>query len=503
MTFQPPTSAVCDRDAVTNHGLREFIRQAWSFVEPAPYHESWHIGAMCEVLEALQQRQIPRLIITVPPGLSKSLVANTFYPPWCWLIDPTEQFICVSYDQKLSERHAKRHRDLCSTDWYFQRSGVSVAPNAPRSFFKNSAGGSRFSTSIGGGVTGHHAHQILVDDLIRPDACRGSSEESRVILDNASEYFRHTLMTRQADPTRTAVCVIGQRLHDEDPQGRLINEGGWTVLSLPMRYAGKACVILGKNFDPRTVDGELLDPVRFPEPTVRKLELDLGRFASAQLAQDPQPSTGGIFQASWFDQFWSTTAIPGTFLLPERFESIVISCDLSFKGEATSDYCVFQCWGRWRGKYYLLDQIRAKMSCGAATKALREFEQRHPGTTAVLVESAANGPAVMDALAKEISNLVPVIAHDSKESRANAISGIFEAKNVVLPHRTVMPGVDEFISEFLRFPRGKHDDQVDAAGHGLSRLRQNAAAIDKYVGAAKVLRSDTASWAAIMGGHWG
>jgi len=51
--------------------LYDFVRQAWPLVEAAPFVDTWHIGALCEHLQAVTQGQIAKLLINIPPGTGK------------------------------------------------------------------------------------------------------------------------------------------------------------------------------------------------------------------------------------------------------------------------------------------------------------------------------------------------------------------------------------------------------------------------------------------------
>ena len=68
-----------------NRSLHEFVRQAWHVVEPStPFIDNWHLGAMCEHLEACTNGEITRLLMNVPPGTMKSLLCSVFWPCWEW-----------------------------------------------------------------------------------------------------------------------------------------------------------------------------------------------------------------------------------------------------------------------------------------------------------------------------------------------------------------------------------------------------------------------------------
>ena len=59
-------SAVIDR-LLAKKSLHEFIKQGWRTVEPGDYVDGWHIGIICDHLEAVHRGEIKRLMINMPP----------------------------------------------------------------------------------------------------------------------------------------------------------------------------------------------------------------------------------------------------------------------------------------------------------------------------------------------------------------------------------------------------------------------------------------------------
>ena len=75
-----PTVADLDREMVRRRGLREFVRRAWSQVEPARLVWGWHLDAVCEHLEAVARDEIRKrgrfgraaaLVVNVPSSVAK------------------------------------------------------------------------------------------------------------------------------------------------------------------------------------------------------------------------------------------------------------------------------------------------------------------------------------------------------------------------------------------------------------------------------------------------
>jgi predicted phage terminase large subunit-like protein len=165
-------------------------------------------------------------------------------------------------------------------------------------------------------------------------------------------------------------------------------------------------------------------------------------------------------------------------------KQVTSSWDMAFKDTDGSDYVVGQLWGCDQADRYLLAQIRARLEFTAtlaAVKALQEWAEDRWDLGRILIEEAANGPAVISALRREISGLVPVKPERGKEARAHAVSPQIEAGNVYLPAGAIPapPGYqqtssEEFIDECAAFPNGAYDDQVDAMTQALLRLAKRS-----------------------------
>ena len=85
---------------------------------------------------------------------------------------------------------------------------------------------------------------------------------------------------------------------------------------------------------------------------------------------------------------------------------------------------------------------------------------------AVLIEDAANGPAVCQLLQRQIPGLIAVRPVGSKVSRAHAVAPLLEAGQLGF-----CPCNDDLITELLGFPNAAHDDLVDAFCQGVIWLQ--------------------------------
>lgn len=473
----PPSDrlASVDREWVRRRGFAEFVRRAWPQVEPAPLVWGRHLDAVCEHLEAVLRDEITDLVINEPPGCSKSLVVSTLFAAYTWIDHPTWRWIAGSYALDVAHRDARRHRELVAGDWWRARwPGVGIPSGGSDSksvaFFFNTAGGSRFTTTVGGSVTGHHGDAHLIDDPHDPHGVASAAELERTLA-----WHRETMPTRFRNPQKPRRILVMQRLHERDLTAEMIREGA-TVLCLPMRYERAHPHRYAKDW--RTVDGELLVPERYPAEALATLESRLGpRATAAQLQQRPAPAGGSIIKQTWV-RYWVELPPGGTW---------GISVDAAFKGKSTSDPVCVQAWYTVGANHYLVDQDLGQWDFVETIARLLAFCARYPGAMLKLVEDKANGPAIISVLQDKVPGLVAVNpGSDSKEARLASVEPLFAAGQVWFPDpekaryadgRRGAPWVPACVHEVVTFPAAAHDDQVDALSQYLNHAASSGLAM--------------------------
>jgi predicted phage terminase large subunit-like protein len=123
-------------------------------------------------------------------------------------------------------------------------------------------------------------------------------------------------------------------------------------------------------------------------------------------------------------------------------------------------------------QYYLLDQVRDRMSFSRTLRAIEAMAIKWPLALTKLVEAKANGPAVADMLKDRVSHVQLIEPLGGKEARANAIEPLWEAGSIFIPEHNeeAAPWVNSFIEELVNFGASIHDDQVDAMSQALLYL---------------------------------
>lgn len=493
------------RNSIAAGGFYAFVKFFWPIVEPgAPFADGWHIELICKHLEAVSRGEIDRLIITQPPGTSKSSIVSVMWPVWDWLeCHAEDRYMFATFDESLAVRDSEKSRNLVNStmfrllfgDLCNHRPGTcshkrvihakhdkSKDRSDTLGVWYNAAGGLRFSTTVQSKATGWHAHKQVVDDPLKPqDVLGGSGADTRNALNRVVTWFSGTMATRKADPKRFARVVVMQRLHDGDLVGHLLRTqpGEWVNLFLPMEFVPEKAYRSRWGNDPRTVAGELLCPSRFDAPAVAALKRDMGPILyECQCQQNPTIPGGNIVKDEWIGEHdWDSRE------LELRGAIGIHSWDCSFKDLASSDWVAGHVW------YYLPDddcfyltEVRNDQWDILATMAnIEAARNSHPGIVNTLIEDKANGPAIITLMEGQVAGLVPVTPLGSKEARLIACTPAFAAGRVKV--RRGMPWTQRVREELTRFPRYTTDDNVDAATQALGWFLQNGSASwIKYMG---------------------
>lgn len=327
--------------------LHEFTKQAWPQIEgKRPFVDGWHIGAICEHLEAVTRGEIRFLLINIPPGCCKSSLVSVLWPAWMWLSAPETRFLCTSYALSLSKRDCLKSREVIESTWFQSRWGhLFQLTQAREDRFKNDKRGYRISTSVDGTGTGEGGDILISDDLNNVKDIYSDTITRRTL-----NYWRGVWQTRLRNE-KGAIVNIQQRTGTQDVSGDIL-EGesakDYVKLILPMEFeeARRAKTIIlpstkGKVWqDPRKKEGELLWPEFKNKKAVETLKIHLNRDEyriAGQLQQRPAPLGGGLIKKSYF-KLWRQDKTP-TLL------RVIQSWDTAMETEETSAYSCCTTWG--------------------------------------------------------------------------------------------------------------------------------------------------------------
>jgi predicted phage terminase large subunit-like protein len=420
------------------------------------HHGQWiparHLLYICDKLQQVEQGTIKRLMIFLPPRHGKSMCVTETFPSFFIAKNPERKVIVSSYGSDLAEQFGRRNREKI---WEYGKALFNAELSDEKSSvtewdIKGHRGG-MLSVGIGGGITGHGADLLIIDDPIR----NKESADSEVQRQKVWDEWQNTLRTRLHPGA--PVIVILTRWHEDDLAGRLLNpEYGtvepWDIVSIPALAEDDTDLLS------RTIGDPLWPEHGYDTAWAEETKVAVGSQTWAALYQQrPSPVEGAMIKRGWW-KYYDTAP---------QLMTLIQSWDCTFKDNDTSDYVVGQVWGKVGADIYLLDQVRDRMDFPTTVQAVKNMTVKWPQAKAKIIEDKANGSAVIQVLRSQIGGLIPVNPEGGKVARASAVSPYIEAGNVYLPNA---PWVQDFVEECASFPNGKHDDQVDAMTQALNRL---------------------------------
>jgi predicted phage terminase large subunit-like protein len=388
-----------------------------------------------------------------------------FWPAWEW--GPAGlaslRYLSTSYSDSYVSRDSRRMRDLVASEWYQERWGEHVQlVRTGETSFENTAKGSREGRPFRS-LTGGRGDRVLIDDPHSTETAESEAERQTTI-----RIFRESVPTRLINPASSAIVVIMQRLHAEDVAGTAISLNlGYEHLMLPMEFEPDRRCHTSIGFkDPRTYDGELLFPERFPREVVDRDKAAMGSYAVAgQFQQRPTTREGGLFKRAWFKDRQGVPA--GVRWV--RYWDLAATAD---QMGAEPAYTVGLKLGRTpEGRFIIGDVVRMRAEGQGVRRLIRETAQAD-GPMVEIGLPQDPGQAGKSQAADMVLMLAGYVVRAERESgdkvtRAEPVAAQAEAGNLDMLEADWN---ETFLDEATTFPASKFKDQVDALSGAFNRL---------------------------------
>lgn len=454
--------------------LSYFVQEFWEIITEDELDWSAHMQIMCDEIQTVYERVIQRqpklydLIINIPPGTSKSTICTIMAPAWSWTRDPALRHITGSYSSDLSTEHAVKSRDIIKSDKYRRYfPNVEIKKDEDnKTNYKTVNGGQRFSTSVGGTVTGVHAHILTFDDPLNPKQAASVAE-----LEEAKRYFDKTIPTRKVDKRITPLILVMQRLHVMDTTGHLLDKKkkGIRLIRLPGTLSNN---VTPEEYKAIYQDG-YLDPVRLGPDVLTELKIDLGSDGYAgQIDQMPTPEGGRIWK-KWFLEI-PDAEMPH----PSKGSHYSTDWDTAYTKDDDNAASAFITSFKFRNKIWIDDLGWDWLEFPELVKWMKTKPGPHH------IEQKASGKSAKQSLTKAGVPAIefPVPGGTDKIARAKMASPVAEAGLVCVRKSLVDKMYNDSRQGILFFPNGQFKDFADVLAQCI--LRQSG-------GGVRVMSEDT------------
>ncbi len=406
-----------------------------------------HLELISDKIAEIRDHPI-RLIVTIPPRHGKSELCSHWTPVWFLNEFPDRKIILASYEAKFAAYWGRKARDGIHDNEGKLSIKMSMATTAATQWELKSGGG-MWTAGVGGPITGKGANLLIIDDPLKNYA----EAYSPVYREAIDQWYQTTAYTR-LEP-RASIIIIMTRWHTDDLVGRLLSreEAKWDVVNLP--------AIAEADDELERKEGEALWPVRYDEEALKDIAESVGgtegRNWLSLYQQRPVKEGGNIFKETWWQ----------TYKEHPQLEMIGQYWDTAFKKGAKTDYSVCITFGRHAKGICVLDLYRGKVEFPELVRQVNaQFSLWKPN---ILKVEEGVGTQLIQSLTRDTSlPILGITVTESKEIRANRITGIVEAGRVSLPEQADWLAI--FLEEMTTFPAGVHDDIVDAFVEGIADI---------------------------------
>jgi predicted phage terminase large subunit-like protein len=434
------------------------------------YRDGRHIEAIAATLEDVENASVDRLMLMLPPGSMKSVLLMLFVA-WTLGRNPTYRFIWISHTADKAQECSGRIRDLLKSPEYLDIfPSVRIRDDQGGvTFWKLATGGSFMPRGAGQSIAGYRFNIGILDDPLSEQTAKSDIEREKV-----NNWYYPGFRSRKLPDSR--IILVNTRWHVRDLSGFLLDKAArnarvdqWEVISVPAILDKPAAEYLmlpeGGSYWPEYITME--DLIKTREGSTRS-------DWAALYIQSPVGEEGNIFVKDDF-QDWEEDD-------PPECDEIIQTLDTAFGTRTTNDYSVIQTWGIFyieytddKGRDYeepnaiLLNQVRGRWTYPQLRRiAMTEYQRFKPNR--LIVENKASGQSLIQDLKLNKLPVIPFQPDRDKVARAHAVTGMVERQRVWLP--MTKKYASELLQEVLEFPKGAHDDSVDAMVMALLYLRR-------------------------------
>ncbi len=286
---------------------------------------------------------------------------------------------------------------------------------------------------------------ILLDDVMKDE-----SAYSPTVRDKLYKKFKRAVLPLSRD---AFIIITNTILHNDDLPSRLLRE----------IEEGKLKDWVGMRFEAILHNEQPLWPSRWPLEKLMKKKEQLGSIAFAQeYLNRPMSDEDRLFKEEWIQHYEDKD-------LPENL-TILVGVDPA-TGKQQGDYSAIVVVGKdTRGLIYVLETFIKKVSPHSFMEALFDIYSRWKPKV-IVFEEVAFQEVYKKFILEEGSKrgihlpIKGVKPKGSKELRASKLSPLVENGLIKFKRNQ-----KELIEQLLSFPKGSHDDAVDALVYAVDGL---------------------------------
>ena len=426
---------------------RRYFNDYISYVDPK-YEHARHLLVLQNYLTKVEEGEIDRLMIFMPPRHGKSLTTSRLFPSWYLGRHPEDQIILASYASSLAEEHSYAVRAILEDHKWQSLFPYQISKTKrAKDNWMIEPGGAFRAVGVEGGIAGRGGDLVVIDDPFK----NRKSAESPTYQKDVYNWYRADIYTRLAPGGK--IVLMMTRWHKHDLAGMILEEGSdrWVIIEIPA-ICDSVEDVLNRNI------GEALWPKRFPLEVLEETRGVLGNYDfTALFQQKPRLPGGNLVKREWF------TTIKREHLFERRKQ--VRAWDLATTVNKSSDYTVGTLYGLTDDKFVVEDVFRFKAEWPDVRRTIIDTAIRDGRDVEILLEVVAFQTAAFQELELDLKHagysVIPRDVRGDKKVRFLPFTAQAEMGLIMIVDDAWN---DLWLAEVCDFSgaKGDVDDQVDS-----------------------------------------
>ena len=432
------------------------VEEGKGSLELASFHE--------ELCDFIDNDKTNKKLVLIPRGHLKSTLVTVGYSLMRIAQDPGVRILIANATYDMSTaflNHIKKHlRDNeVFKDYYGDFSDNPdkwaenmIAIGKKRTFGRREATVTTYG--IGGNLVSQHYDLIIMDDIVNRDFVNTAEQIEKTIL-----FYKDALDLLEPNGK---MIIIGTRWADSDLYG-------WIMDTTNTEQVYKSFdIMVRKAFEgdlEQEKDLKLLWPGKFTRSILQNLRQEKGPYEfGAQYMNDPVPSDAAKFKPDWIktvledelkvrEMNYFTMVDPAIGQLKSSDNTAIVTIGVD---QWNNWFVVNVIWGK-----YLPNEVINLIFAN-----WEHFQPRKIG-----IEMTAYQKSLQYALVDEMRRrnvYLPIVELKANRSKDERIEGMVPRyANGSIYHLLQCPFREQLEDELVRFPRGKHDDIIDALAYGM------------------------------------
>ena len=430
------------------------------------YERAAHLDHLAVALERVERGECKRLMVFYPPRHGKSTLVSQVFPCWHLGKHPKAEIVQSGYSHTITLEHSRKARDIFASEANERifkarhvpgRASQEVVATERQAAHEwgTTLGGRYRAVGVGGGITGFGADIAIIDDPVK----NREEAQSEVVSQRVWDWYTSTLYTRLSPGG--AVILVMTRWAIDDLAGRLLDRAArgegdqWDVICCPA-----------------IVDGDkALWPERWPIERLIQTRDAIGLYEwSALYMQEPTIRGGNMFRTDRIVLHDSIKDFPDTSYV--RFWDLASTKKERAKDDPDYTAGALAAVTREGGltHFWLKNGVATQSEAPRRNAIICSTAETDGDRVRIGIESVAgykDAFTTLDGILGKSHMVHKAEVSGDKVVRAAPLEPIIEGGRF---HMMRADWNSLWISQFMHFPNGKHDDCVDACSGAYNML---------------------------------